>query len=155
MKRNSLFLLLPLAVSGVLGGCGASRYVPAAVSVHDTCHVYSHVSDTLWIADSVIIDRTRDSVVYHREVRREYRHSAVRDTVYMVRRDTVSIIREGRTWRWRRGRILCDCRALGHGVCRCCCGGGLAATEIMCMDPGGDIFLRDGFFMLILKNMEL
>ena len=88
MKRNSLFLLLPLAVSGVLGGCGASRYVPAAVSV------YSHVSDTLWIADSVIIDRTRDSVVYHREVRREYRHSAVRDTVYMVRRDTVSIIRE-------------------------------------------------------------
>ena len=83
MKRNSLFLLLPLAVSGVLGGCGASRYVPAAVSVHDTCHVYSHVSDTLWIADSVIIDRTRDSVVYHREVRREYRHSAVRDTVYM------------------------------------------------------------------------
>ena len=71
MKRNSLFLLLPLAVSGVLGGCGASRYVPAAVSVHDTCHVYSHESDTLWIADSVIIDRTRDSVVYHREVRRE------------------------------------------------------------------------------------
>lgn len=94
MKRNSLFLLLPLAVSGVLGGCGASRYVPAAVSVHDTCHVYSHESDTLWIADSVIIDRTRDSVVYHREVRREYRHSAVRDTVYMVRRDTVFIIRE-------------------------------------------------------------
>ncbi len=83
-------LVFIAAAAAVACGCTKRVYVPLerVNVVRDTCHSSSRLADTLILRDSVVLDRSGDTV-RERTVRERWRLRSVHDTVRSTVRDTV------------------------------------------------------------------
>ena len=83
-------LVFIAAAAAVACGCTKRVYVPLerVNVVRDTFHSSSRLADTLILRDSVVLDRSGDTV-RERTVRERWRLRSVHDTVRSTVRDTV------------------------------------------------------------------
>lgn len=85
-------LLVILSASLLVCGCGSHRTVVATVPVEtvvrDTVRLSSMRYDSIFVTNDVYTDRSRDTLLI-RDRRVEYRYRLLRDTVRLVRRDSV------------------------------------------------------------------
>lgn len=83
-------LVFIAAAAAVAYGCTKRVYVPLerVNVVRDTFHSSSRLADTLILRDSVVLDRSGDTV-RERTVRERWRLRSVHDTVRSTVRDTV------------------------------------------------------------------
>lgn len=83
--------MVGVAAALAFGGCTRKVYIPVETvsAVHDTVRLNKFRTDTLILADSIVIERLADGSVSRREVRERRRLTLVRDTVYLSRRDTL------------------------------------------------------------------
>lgn len=88
--RTSLFIVL--SASLLVAGCGTHRTavttVPVETVVRDTVRLSSMRYDSIFVSNGVYTDRSRDTVLV-RERTIEHRYRVLRDTVRLVRRDSV------------------------------------------------------------------
>lgn len=88
--RTSLFIIL--SASLIVAGCGTHRTavttVPVETVVRDTVRLSSMRYDSIFVSNGVYTDRSRDTVLV-RERTIEHRYRVLRDTVRLVRRDSV------------------------------------------------------------------
>lgn len=88
--RTSLFIVL--SASLLVAGCGTHRTsvttVPVETVVRDTVQLSSMRYDSIFVSNDVYTDRSRDTVLV-RERTIEHRYRVLRDTVRLVRRDSV------------------------------------------------------------------
>lgn len=88
--RTSLFIVL--SASLLVAGCGTHRTavtaVPVETVVRDTVRLSSMRYDSIFVSNDVYTDRSRDTVLV-RERTIEHRYRVLRDTVRLVRRDSV------------------------------------------------------------------
>ncbi len=77
-----------------LAGCDSLRQVPAVKeSTHDTLYLNKIQFDSIYVDNWHQIDHSNDTVVI-REIQRENRYRFLRDTVRVVKIDSIPIIRE-------------------------------------------------------------
>ena len=88
MRKVLLGLIAALSV--MCAGCRSVRYVPVETVRHDSVVVRKHVRDSVYLRDSVFVERKGDTV-YLRSVKYEYRYRYLRDTAYVSRRDSVQV----------------------------------------------------------------
>ncbi len=85
-------LLVILSASLLVCGCGSHRTavatVPVETVVRDTVCLSSMRYDSIFVSNDVYTDRSRDTLLI-RDRRVEYRYRLLRDTVRLVRRDSV------------------------------------------------------------------
>ena len=88
--RTSLFIVLSasLLVAGCGTHCTAVTTVPVETVVRDTVRLSSMRYDSIFVSNDVYTDRSRDTVLV-RERTIEHRYRVLRDTVRLVRRDSV------------------------------------------------------------------
>lgn len=88
--RTCLFIVL--SASLLVAGCGTHRTavttVPVETVVRDTVRLSSMRYDSIFVSNDVYTDRSRDTVLV-RERTIEHRYRVLRDTVRLVRRDSV------------------------------------------------------------------
>lgn len=88
--RTSLFVIF--SASLLAAGCGSHRTavttVPVETVVRDTVRLSSMRYDSIFVSNDVYTDRSRDTILM-RERTVEYRYRLLRDTVRLVRRDSV------------------------------------------------------------------
>ena len=88
--RTSLFIVL--SASLLVAGCGTHRTavtaVPVETVVRDTVQLSSMRYDSIFVSNDVYTDRSRDTILM-RERTIEHRYRVLRDTVRLVRRDSV------------------------------------------------------------------
>ena len=88
--RTSLFIVL--SASLLVAGCGTHRTavttVPVETVVMDTVRLSSMRYYSIFVSNGVYTDRSRDTVLV-RERTIEHRYRVLRDTVRLVRRDSV------------------------------------------------------------------
>lgn len=86
MKKH----LLPIALCILLGGCGSARQGARPVSrIHrDTLYLRQLQYDSISLYRNRYIDRSKDTV-YLRETEVEYRYRLLRDTVRLIRHDSI------------------------------------------------------------------
>lgn len=88
--RTSLFIILSASLP--VAGCGTHRTavpaVPVETVVRDTVCLSSMHYDSIFVSNDVFTDRSRDTILM-RERTVEYRYRLLRDTVRLVRRDSV------------------------------------------------------------------
>lgn len=77
-------------VSALLVGCSTVRYVPVESVRTDSVYIYRNVVSSVTIKDSLVIDRSKDTVrvTQYKYVGERYENT---DTVYINRVDTVRI----------------------------------------------------------------
>lgn len=88
--RTCLFIVL--SASLLVAGCGTHRTavttVPVETVVRDTVRLSSMRYDSIFVSNDVYTDRSRDTVLV-RERTIEHRYRVLRDTVRLVRRDSL------------------------------------------------------------------
>lgn len=86
-------LLIPVfaALVGCLAACRSHSVVELPRVSRDTLRIALERTDTLYVRDSVLLDRRADTV-YHTLTRTVYRSKTLRDTVLHTVRDTVSVV---------------------------------------------------------------
>lgn len=80
-----------LLVSLALSSCGTYRPVKSAKK--DSIYAYNFERDSIYLKDSVYVYLQADTVFKVRD-RTYYRDKVVRDTVYVTRSDTTTVVRE-------------------------------------------------------------
>ena len=87
MKTIYLFLFI---IPALLVGCSTVRYVPVESVRTDSVYIYRNVVSSVTIKDSLVIDRSKDTVrvTQYKYVGERYENT---DTVYINRVDTVRI----------------------------------------------------------------
>jgi len=86
MKR----LLLCSALSLILAGCGTSHTIVKELS-HDTLYVNTIQYDSVYLYQNTETDRSKDTVLIH-DILREYKYKFLKDTVRVVRIDSIPVI---------------------------------------------------------------
>lgn len=88
--RACLFVIFPASL--LAAGCGSHRTavtaVPVETVVRDTVSLSSMRYDSIFVSNDVYTDRSRDTVLV-RERTIEHRYRVLRDTVRLVRRDSL------------------------------------------------------------------
>lgn len=88
--RACLFVIFPASL--LAAGCGSHRTavtaVPVETVVRDTLSLSSMRYDSIFICKDAYTDRSRDTILM-RERTIEHRYRVLRDTVRLVRRDSV------------------------------------------------------------------
>ncbi len=88
--RACLFVIFPASL--LAAGCGSHRTavtaVPVETVVRDTLSLSSMRYDSIFVSNDVYTDRSRDTILM-RERTIEHRYRVLRDTVRLVRRDSV------------------------------------------------------------------
>lgn len=96
-KLPSIPLQLLILAAALLTGCSASRQAArASVQVQvqkDTLYFNRVQYDSIYVDNRQLTDRSRDTV-YLEKIRMEYKYKILRDTVRIVKTDTIPIIKE-------------------------------------------------------------
>ncbi len=111
MNRYFFFLFM---VSALLVGCSSVRYVPVESIRTDSVYIYRNVTTSVTIKDSLVIDRSADTikVTQYKYVGERYENT---DTVYINRVDTVRIpyAVEKQLGKWEQAKIDIGGMAIG------------------------------------------
>lgn len=101
-------------VSALLVGCSSVRYVPVESVRTDSVYIYRNVTTSVTIKDSLVIDRSADTikVTQYKYVGERYENT---DTVYINRVDTVRIpyAVEKQLGKWEQAKIDIGGMAIG------------------------------------------
>jgi len=96
-KLPSIPLQLLILAAALLAGCSASRQAArASVQVQiqkDTIYFNRVQYDSIYVDNRQLTDRSRDTV-YLEKIRMEYKYKILRDTVRIVKTDTIPVIKE-------------------------------------------------------------
>lgn len=123
MKRSQLISRIIVtvgvffAVMYLVSSCRTMVEIPVENIVHDTCYIKQLERDSIVERDSVII-YTRSDTVYNTRVQWKFRDRVVRDTVYRMRCDTTTVVREveRELTRWQKTKMSVGGYAI---VCAC------------------------------------
>lgn len=93
MSRIGMIVAIVAVLTGfTLGGCRSVIYVPEEHVTHDSVYVTELRVDSVYWRDSVFVAQRGDTVTVTREKYR-YRYKLLRDTVWVERVDSVTVIR--------------------------------------------------------------
>ena len=93
-KKQSVSLFSVLFLVLILSSCTSYRKVAVAEhSTHDTLYLNKVMYDSIYVDNRQVIDRTKDTILI-REILREYKYQFLKDTVRVVRVDSIPVIRE-------------------------------------------------------------
>lgn len=90
----SLYAAICVLVVLFLASCAHTKYVPLRETHTDTVRVFHQQLDSVWLHDSIFRNQyVRGDTVYQEQTRWHTRYVSriVRDTVYVSRRDTISV----------------------------------------------------------------
>ena len=85
-----LYLSIILLMAAILSGCRSIEYYPVETVRTDTVYVNRLAVDSVMVRDSIFIHKKGDTVLEHR-YHYIYRYKDRVDTLYLARRDTVSV----------------------------------------------------------------
>lgn len=74
-------------------GCGAVEYVPATSTSVDSVYANKWMRDSVYLRDSIYVTVQADTVFKYRD-RVYYRDRVVRDTLFVMERDTTTVVQE-------------------------------------------------------------
>lgn len=74
-------------------GCSGVKYVPATSTSVDSVYVNKWMRDSVYLRDSIYVTVQADTVFKYRD-RVYYRDRVVRDTLFVMERDTTTVVQE-------------------------------------------------------------
>ena len=86
MRLYKIILLILLIPS-----CKSAKYVEVPITTHDTTYIERFERDSIYKRDSIYIDRVGDTI-YKTIDRYIYRDRHIRDTSYVCKIDTVTVV---------------------------------------------------------------
>ena len=93
-------------------GCGAVEYVPTTSTSVDSVYVNKWMRDSVYLRDSIYVTVQADTVFKYRD-RVYYRDRVVRDTLFVMERDTTTVVQEVERKLTRAEKLKMD---IGGGV---------------------------------------
>lgn len=85
--------LIGLAITFLLFSCSRVQYYPVENSHRDSIYIKQWERDSVYIRDSVYVHTKADTVFLNR-VQYKYREIILRDTMYVQKSDTITVVQE-------------------------------------------------------------